>query len=471
MFDPKGFFLPYTALLLGVGLLAGCASTAERNAFEAFNTEVARSESVPAPVEHPAVVSITLGEEPSFGDYLRVTLARNPSVNAARAEWEAALERVPQARALPDPMLVYGYYVESVETRLGPQRQRASLTQAFPWFGTLGQQADRALAEAKTAQRRYEATLETVVADLADAYADFFYLGAALQITEDNLELLAGWETILRARYETGAVTYSDLIKVQVELGTLEDRARTLEDLRGPRQARLRALLDLQSDTQLPLPRTLPDLEPLPDPEDLRAQLESRNPNLLALDAVVETADRRLDLARKRSWPGLAVGVDWIQTDPLEGSSAAQNGKDAWVARIAVQLPVWTGPRAAGRREATAMRSAALDRRAATLNRINTDFHNALFAFRDAERKVSLYGDALIPKGAQSLEAAFTAFESGNSDFLGVLDAERQLLEFGLSLERARADRLRARIRLSALVGRAAGSHADPGSTLEENQQ
>jgi hypothetical protein len=51
--------------------------------------------------------------------------------------WKAAIEQVPQARALPDPKFTYGYFIREVETRVGPQQQKFEIMQIFPWFGTI----------------------------------------------------------------------------------------------------------------------------------------------------------------------------------------------------------------------------------------------------------------------------------------------------------------------------------------------
>ena len=40
-----------------------------------------------------------------------------------------------QTGALPDPRLTYRYFVEEVETRVGPQRQAVGLSQTVPWPG------------------------------------------------------------------------------------------------------------------------------------------------------------------------------------------------------------------------------------------------------------------------------------------------------------------------------------------------
>jgi outer membrane protein TolC len=94
----------------------------------------------------------------------------------------------------------------------------------------------------------------------------------------------------------------------------------------------------------------------------------------------------------------------------------------------------------------------------------------SLYEYRDSARKVKLYGSALLPMARQSLEASRTAFQAGKGGFLDVIDAERMLLEFELSYERALAEGGQALARLRMLVGRdnlrAAPPEAGPSTTM-----
>ncbi|HER19754.1 MAG TPA: hypothetical protein ENO14_01765, partial [Chromatiales bacterium] len=60
-------------------------------------------------------------------DYLRHAARTNAGLEAAFEEWKAAVEQVPQAKALPDPRFTYGYFIDEVETRVGPQEHRLGL--------------------------------------------------------------------------------------------------------------------------------------------------------------------------------------------------------------------------------------------------------------------------------------------------------------------------------------------------------
>ena len=90
-------------------------------------------------------------------DYLEFAALNNAGLESAFEQWKAAIEQIPQFRSLPDPKFTYGYFIKEVETRTGPQRQRFGLMQTFPWFGVIEARTDAASAEAKAAQKRYEA--------------------------------------------------------------------------------------------------------------------------------------------------------------------------------------------------------------------------------------------------------------------------------------------------------------------------
>jgi outer membrane protein TolC len=239
-----------------------------------------------------------------------------------------------------------------------------------------------------------------------------------------------------------------------VELARLEDRIITLEDQRNPHMARLVALLDLPGDTVLPWPETnvvvwTPDSE-----EEIRGQLQEANPELLSLRAAIEAETHNVSLAGKAGYPDFTLGIDWTQTDRRDVPDLVDNGKDPLMARIAIRVPLWRGRVGAASREARARRTSAEERLASRGNELGNELSLLHFRYRDADRKMRLYRDTLIPKGDQAMRATYSAFESGDVGFLDVLDAERTLLEFSLSLERSRADLVTALAGLAAISGR-----------------
>ncbi len=121
---------------------------------------------------------------------------------------------------------------------------------------------------------------------------------------------------------------------------------------------------------------------------------------------------------------------------------------------VSVNLPIWLGKLRAGVREAEHLRQAAFSAEQERLNGLMSQAKMVLYRYRDADRKVGLYRDTLLPKANQALQATETGYQGGTSSFMDVIDAERVLLEFELSEQRALADRAQRLAELESMVGR-----------------
>ncbi|HUU58589.1 MAG TPA: hypothetical protein VMZ50_03520, partial [Phycisphaerae bacterium] len=123
-------------VLLGLGLsLAGCASESQPGHMGTPGR--ASGVSAAARYSQPETEPPELTEESTLSDYLAYAALTNPALEPAFNRWKAALERVPQVRALPDPRFTYRYYIREVETRVGAQRQSFGIAQTLPWLGKL----------------------------------------------------------------------------------------------------------------------------------------------------------------------------------------------------------------------------------------------------------------------------------------------------------------------------------------------
>ena len=132
---------------------------------------------------------------------------------------------------------------------------------------------------------------------------------------------------------------------------------------------------------------------------------------------------------------------------------APPSGDDPVLLSFSVNLPLDRSKYDAAVREAVARRLSIASAKAEETNRLGAELRQALFEHVDAERRVELYANTLIPKATESMQASLAGFRSGDSDFLDVLDTERTLLEFQLSLERAVADRAVSLAKLERLTG------------------
>ncbi len=426
-------WLKVVCAVLAMALAAGCSTASERALRERHDgmrqTLYGSDDHRAGPDAHahdlpasPATLEV----------YLQHAFTHNPRLRAAFERWKAALERIPQARSLDDPELTFEYFIDQMDTRY-----RLGLAQMFPAFGVLRLRTGRAEAEALAAMHAFDAERFMIFDRVTDAFYEYHYLARASAVTAETLGLLAALAESVDGRYRSGAATFADVIKVQVETDRLADRLAALHDRRRPQSAALAALLNLPADAPLPWPQFEPSGPALIDEAVLAEMLEDLNPELKAADAMLAAAGYGESLARRRGWPRIMAGAGWMVMPGMDGRGDAS---DVGL-MVGVTLPVWRGRVRAERREATALRQAVTHERDSMRNRVRAELSMAVFQFQDAARRIALFEESLIPKARQALEVAQQAYGDGRSDFMTLIDAQRTLLEFQLMAERAVVDR------------------------------
>ena len=483
----------YCVTLLSLTVV-GCASSEHtRSVGDAMRWDALRA-GLPSVGEYQPADNATLptlDESADLEDYLAYVALNNPGLEAAFNLWKAALERVPQEKSLPDPRFTYRNFIREVETRVGPQKQAFGLSQMFPWFGKLELRGGVAAEAAQAARQRYENEKLSLFFEVKHAFYEHYYLGRAIDVVHDNFQLAEYLESVARARYKTASAGHPDVIRAQIEIGKLEDQLHSLRDLLVPVVARLNAVLNRPTGATLPLPQSIPDEHVNITDEDVLKRLTQNNPVLRALDHEIERARHAVALARKNYYPDFTLGVDYTDvgsavrskpqgfTNPAAlrsasriaggmgdlidayaigkslrgGSRPGDSGQDVWMVSLSMNIPIWREKYAAREREARARYLAALHARAQKENSLTATAQRTLFEHRDAGRKIALYRDVLIPKAKESIRSTETAFRAGSASFLDLVDAERSLLEFELSFERALANRAQRLAELEMLVG------------------
>jgi outer membrane protein TolC len=392
-------------------------------------------------------------------DYLRYAASNNAGLKAAYEEWQAALEEVPQAKSLPDPQMQYGYYTRQSDMQMN---QMVGVMQMFPWFGKIDARTEAAIKTAEAAHQKYQAARLALFKEVKDDFYGFAYLGKATDIARENLGLLRHFEEVARTKHltallprlasrdaEASQTGHPDVIRAQVEIAKMEDVLQGLEQLREPTVSRLRTALTLPAEVNLPWPKVEEFNAVELDYEQLMNLLRQRNPELAGLNYEAMAARSRIELAKKNFYPDIGVGVEWTDFERSGGMS----GRDSVALIFGINLPLWQDSYRAGQRQAQAMARSIEQQKVDTENVLLTKVAQAHYEYRDSARKMRLYRDTLIPKGKELLQASEAAYRSGTMDFLSLIDAQRVLLDYYLSYQRALADNRQKLAELEMLTG------------------
>jgi cobalt-zinc-cadmium efflux system outer membrane protein len=175
---------------------------------------------------------------------MALTLARdsNPMLQATRFRADAALERVPQAGAWPDPMLSLGLMNRVVRTfgASAPMSVNSvQLTQRIPWPGKLGFNQERASRLAEAEQFDSEEAEEALLARVKSVYYQLAYVDRSIAIMNQTRRLLRDFLDVSTAMYGVGTALQQDVLRAQVSVAQMTEDITVMEQNRVAMASRM----------------------------------------------------------------------------------------------------------------------------------------------------------------------------------------------------------------------------------------
>lgn len=379
----------------------------------------------------------------------------SPELAAARANVIGVRSRRALVTKLPEPVVGIALQPLPVETRVGPQRARLSISQGIPWLGKLHSRAAAVDAMARAAERRYDAVLARVRRDVRLPWAQLAWLRLVAAIVANQRDLLIGLEPSVLARLRTGVATYEDTQRLRLLIGELDDRHKSLLDKQRAVSAMVLSAAGLPATTKLSVATVEADPldgRPIPALGDLLGAL-AKNPGLVAAQAKIAAAQATSAAADTKRLPDFMVGIDWIMVGEARMPGVADSGSDAVMLMAAVKLPTWTRAYDAEVAAADAAVRVAKADRERVLRMAEARLAALLFDLRDARRKRALYNDDLVPRARSAMTAALTSYSNGRAKFNDLIELQKKLLMFQIRLATADVARVRATADLELLMG------------------
>jgi cobalt-zinc-cadmium efflux system outer membrane protein len=449
------FYYDNKYMILGIAIVAlsACATTQEKTARREYNaraqiiaTEKYENEETK---EKPDAV------DGSLESYIAYAMRRSPELEASFARWHASVNRIAENRRLPDPVLSYAYYIQSVETKVGPQRHRVGLKQTFPWPSRLTAGADAASARAKALEGKFDARAIAIRARVAEAYWRLWLWDEILAVQVEHLEVLRALSESAEALVMTGATNLADQQQVDLSVARLEDRLAEIEEQKIRAAAELRRVIGAPGSLKVSITSTPPP-EIAPDANEQQLLEDAFNhPFIRSFDALEESSEAEARRETANRFPSFTLGLDWIETGQTSTPNVQDNGKDAVIVGVGVALPLWqSNYKDSVEAHHSDARAYHADARAAR-DRTVANLQNTLSDLRDAYRRIDLYRGTLVPQAETVFESVLGAYTAGRSNLASILLAQRDLLELRVQLQSARAEYARSWARLENTVGRA----------------
>ena len=360
-------------------------------------------------------------------DYYKIAAENNPGLQAMYKEYEAALQKVPQVSTLPDPTFSFGYFISPVETRVGPQQAKFSLTQMFPWFGTLKAQGDAAALMAEAKFQNFIDARNKLFLQVASAYYPIYELKDWIGIEQENISILESYKIIANQKFKNGKGTMVDVLRVDIMLKDAQTNLSILRDKEKPLLTTFNKLLNRPETDLVPINDSL-KAETLA--ENFRKDsLIAANPKLKALDLKFQSVEAAELAAQKQGLPKLGVGLDYVMVGKRADVSIPDNGKNVFMPMVSVSIPIFRAKYRASVKEAQLMQESYTLQKQEVANSLISEYETAWFQVQQQLQLLSLYEEQ-IQTTQQSLNLLFTSYGNSGKEFEEVLRMQQQLLKY-----------------------------------------
>jgi outer membrane protein TolC len=353
-------------------------------------------------------------------------LSNNPSLKAARANWEAMKERIPQARAWEDPRA--GLDVNAGRFVNVPQNsftdQKLMVEQTVPISGKNRLRGDAAGAEAINAFEEFRRRELDAVGKARVAYYRLANAHAQLDLNHKNASLLKQFVEISRSKYEVGTHSEADVLSAETELAKLEESAFDFQREISDAQTQLNTLMNRSAQAPLGQPAPLAFQPVSLSLEKVEGLALENRPELFMAEQRIVAAQARLGAARK----------EWIPEPAFRVEGDRYNGASQVVSEVtagfSINLPWFNRAKyKSGIRENQKILESAQHELVSV--RIET-----LGLVRDQLKKVEtfhhhteLFQSKLLPLAEQTVIAKRLGYETDKASFLELLSAQQTVQE------------------------------------------
>lgn len=304
-----------------------------------------------------------------------------------------------------------------------------------------------------------------VLAGVATAWYDLAALDRGLALARSTVASRADAVRLQRLRLEAGTISELDLAQAEAELASAEAAVPQLERALRQTVNRLGVLLGRPGATL----SATGGLEPsgaqtkLPAiPVGLPSELLARRPDIVAAEQALVAANARIGVARAAYFPSITL-TGYTGSESSELSDLLGAGTSLWQLAAGLFQPIFnTGKIRRGVEVTEARREQALALYRKSVQSAFAEVEDALVARRTGAEERAAFGRQ-VEALARASRLATVRYEAGDSSYLEVLDAERNLFRAQLQLVDAERLEAAAAVALFKALGGGWTPPAEPG--------
>jgi outer membrane protein TolC len=363
----------------------------------------------------------------SLETYFATAAENNPGLQSKYKAFQAALQRVPQVSSLPDPTFSFGYFISPVETRLGPQKAKFSLSRMFPWFGTLKAREDAATLAAEAKFQEFVDARNQLYYEVAAAYYPLYKLSEWKQIERENIEILNSYKEIATRNFENGKGAMVDVLRVDIMLKDASTNLEILNQEEKPLLTKFNKMLNRSAEEKVTI-----EVEEKTDTMTVHLNKDSlmeQHPVLKKLELMRQSSEAAESAARKNGYPNMGLGLDYVVVGEPTDMQVEDSGRDVIMPMLSVSIPIFRKKYNAAVKEAQLTQESLALQKEEFTNNLASRYEQVWFDISRQEQLIKLYNEQ-IKETRRALKLLTTAYANSGKDFEEILRMQQELLKY-----------------------------------------
>ena len=393
-------------------------------------------------------------QDPALNELIRIGLAENRDVKIAAARIAEFMGRYGVTRADQFPQI--GANVESggvipVENPYSSFQIDLGVSFELDLWGKLRRATEAAQADLLATEEARRTVILTLVSQLANSYVRLLDFDRQLTITRATLKTRQESVRINRLRFQAGLISELDYQQAVAEYQAAAVQLPVLEKLIAQQENALSVLLG-RNPGPIIRGKALENLTLPAVPGGLPSDLLERRPDLRQAEQQLIAANARIGVAKAAFFPSISL-TGLLGTASGDLSDLFKGPSKTWQFVGQLAQPVFTGGALTGQLQvAEAQQQQALLNYQQTIQNAFAEVDNRLIEvakLRDQLRDQTVQVKAL----QRYLDLATLRYQNGYSDYLTVVDAERNRYNAQLALIQNQGDLLIAVVNLYKALG------------------
>lgn len=327
-----------------------------------------------------------------------------------------------------------------------------NLSYEIDFWGKIRSLTDAALAEFLSQIQVRQAVILTLVASVASSYIQLRKYDAQLEVSKQTYQSRQESVRLAILRYEGGLTSEIEVRQQQAEADDALIQVKRFEEL-IPQEENLLSVLIGSNPRSIMRGRTLAQLDlPMDVPVGLPSCVIMQRPDILSAEQQLIAANARIGVARAEFFPQVTLtglfGYESTQLSNLFSASAR-----TWQIGVNAMQFIFDGQRRKSRLRITeAQKQEAIYNYIFTIQTAFKEVDDALIEHKKSKEILVVSKDQ-VEVLTDYLHLAWLRYYNGETDYLNVLDAQRQLFRAQLDYVGFQADTFRSLIDIYKSLG------------------